>query len=74
VAGGVGVDSILWFSLEGGGDGTERCRKMKQKHQAHFDSIERKCDTTRWCDNVDQRRGGTGKGKGMICHELGPRK
>jgi hypothetical protein len=39
VAGGGGVDSILWFRLKRGGNGTKHCQKMKRRQQAHLDSI-----------------------------------
>jgi hypothetical protein len=65
VAGGGGADLILRFQLERGGVRTNHCRMMKQRQQAHFSSMESKCDTTRWRDDIDQRRGGTREGKGM---------
>jgi hypothetical protein len=40
------------------------CRKMKRTQRAHLGSMERKCDTAQRCDDVGQRRGGTGEGKG----------
>jgi hypothetical protein len=64
VADGGGVDSILRFQLKMGGDGTKCCRKMRWRQRACLGYIERKRDTTRWRDNVDWRRGGTGEEKG----------
>jgi hypothetical protein len=61
VINGGGVDSILQFRLERGGNKTKR--KMKRRHQTHFGSIERKCDTTRWFDDVGRMRGDTMEGK-----------
>jgi hypothetical protein len=37
---------------------------MKQRQQAHLTSIRMKCETARGCDDVDRRRGGTGREKG----------
>jgi hypothetical protein len=56
--------SMLQFRLAGGGDRTKHCWKMKRRQRARFGSMERKRDTTRRCDDVGQRRGGTGEGKG----------
>jgi hypothetical protein len=56
---GGGVDSILQFRLERGGNKTKR----KRRHRTHFVSIERKCDTTRWFDDVGRMRGDTMEGK-----------
>jgi hypothetical protein len=42
VAGGSGIDSMLRFQLERGGDGMKFCRKMKRKQRAHLGSIGRK--------------------------------
>jgi hypothetical protein len=64
VAGGGGVDSILQFQLERGGDRTKRCQKMKQRQRARLDSLGTKRYTTQRCGNVDRRRGVTGEGKG----------
>jgi hypothetical protein len=46
VVGGGSADSILWFRLESGGGGMERCQKMKQRQRARIDSMGRKHDTT----------------------------
>jgi hypothetical protein len=59
VACGSGVDLIFQFYLEMRGDGIKRCRKMKRRHRARLDSIERKHDMVRRCDDVGRRRGGT---------------
>jgi hypothetical protein len=64
VIGGGGADSILQFRLERRGDGTKRCRKMKQRQRSHLGSMGRKRDMTRWHDDVGRTRGGTGEGKG----------
>jgi hypothetical protein len=61
VAGGGGVDSILRFWLERGGDGMKR--KMKRMQGTHIGSIGRKCDMAQRWDDVGQMRGGTGEGK-----------
>jgi hypothetical protein len=45
VVGDGGVDSMLWFQLERGGDEMKRCRKMKRKQQTRLGSMERMCDT-----------------------------
>jgi hypothetical protein len=37
---------------------------MKGSQRARLSSMERKCDTTRWCDDVGRRRDNTGEGKG----------
>jgi hypothetical protein len=66
-----GVDSMLQFWLERGGDGTKRCRKMKRRRRAHLGSMGRKCDTSQRCDDVDQRRDGTEEGKGRGRCQLG---
>jgi hypothetical protein len=47
------TDLMLRFQLERGGD--------ERRQRAHLNSIERKCDTTRWCDNVSRMRGSTEK-------------
>jgi hypothetical protein len=59
-----GVVSILQFQLKRGGDGTKRCRRMKQRQRTHLDLIGRKRDTVRRRDDIDRRKGGTGEGKG----------
>jgi hypothetical protein len=46
VVGSGSADSILWFRLESGGGGMERCKKMKQSERARIDSMRRKYDTT----------------------------
>jgi hypothetical protein len=45
VAGGDGVDSMLWFRLEMEDDGMKCCWKMKRTQRAHFDSMGMKRDT-----------------------------
>jgi hypothetical protein len=62
VVSGGGVDSMLWFHLERGGDRTKHYRKMKWKQQARLGSMERKCDMVRRCGDIGRRRGGTGEG------------
>jgi hypothetical protein len=47
VADGGGVNSILRFRLERGGDGTKSCWKMKRRQRARFGSMRRKRDTAR---------------------------
>jgi hypothetical protein len=42
----------------------KRCRKMKRRQRARLGSMERKHDTTRWCDDDSWRRGGTRREKG----------
>jgi hypothetical protein len=61
--GGGGTDSMLRFQLERGGDGSKRYQKMKRRQRARLGSMGRKRDTTRWRDDVGQRRGGVGEGK-----------
>jgi hypothetical protein len=63
VAGGGGMDSMLWFQLERGGDGLKRYQKMKRRQRARLGSMRRKHDTARRHDDVGQRRGGAGEGK-----------
>jgi hypothetical protein len=62
VVGGDGVDVVLRFRLEMGGDGVKYCWKIKWWQRAHLDSMERKRGTVRWHDDVDRRRGNTGEG------------
>jgi hypothetical protein len=71
VVGGVGVDSMLRFRLERGGDKTKHCRKMKRRQQARLSSMERKRDTAQRCANVGQRRDGTGERRESRQHQLG---
>jgi hypothetical protein len=52
-----------------GGDWTKRCGKMKRRQQAHFDSVEIKCDTALWRGDVGRSRGGTGEGKQRRCEK-----
>jgi hypothetical protein len=61
---GDGADLMLQFWLKIGGGGTKHCRKMKRRQRAHLDSMGRKRDTARRCDDVSRRRGGTREGKG----------
>jgi hypothetical protein len=61
---GGGADLMFQFRLERGCNRTKRYQKMERRQRVHLDSIERKCDTTRRCDDVDQRRDGSGEGKG----------
>jgi hypothetical protein len=63
VVDGVGVDSMLQFRLERGGDGMKHCQKIKRRQRACLDFMRRKCDTAWWCDDVNRRRGGIGEGK-----------
>jgi hypothetical protein len=63
VAYGGDADLILLFQLEMGDNVMKHCRKMKQGHRAHLDSIERKRDTARRCDDVGWRRGSIGEEK-----------
>jgi hypothetical protein len=58
MADGGGANLMLRFRLEMGGNGIKHYRKTKRRPWAHFDSMERKCDTTQHCGDVDQRRGG----------------
>jgi hypothetical protein len=39
-----GVDSMLRFQIEKGGDKMKRCQKMKWRQRTRHDSIERKRD------------------------------
>jgi hypothetical protein len=57
------TDSMLQFQLEMGGDGTKRCWMMKQRQRARLGSMGRKCDMTRWYDDVGQRRCSIGEGE-----------
>jgi hypothetical protein len=59
VVDGCGVDSILQFRLERGGDGMKCCRKMKRRQRARFELMGRKRDTT-WRRQPEERwhRGG----------------
>jgi hypothetical protein len=50
---------MLQFRLQKGGDGTKYYQKIKRMQRAYLSSIEKKCDTTRRRDGVDQRRGST---------------
>jgi hypothetical protein len=45
VACGDGVDSMLQFRLERGGDRIKRYQKMKRMQRSHLDSVGRKHDT-----------------------------
>jgi hypothetical protein len=64
-----GVDSMLQFRLERGGDGIKRCQKMKWKQRARFDSMGRKRDLAQWRDDFGRRRDGTEEKKGRRrCH------
>jgi hypothetical protein len=63
MAGGGDADSMLWFQLERRGDRMKHCWKMKQMQRTHLGYMGRKRDTTRRCDDVSRRRGGTGEGK-----------
>jgi hypothetical protein len=54
-----GVDLMLQFWLERGGDGRKHCRKMNRRQRARLGSMEKKCDMVWWCDDVGQRRGDT---------------
>jgi hypothetical protein len=47
-----GLDSMLQFCLERGGDGTKCCQKIKRSQRAHLNSMERKCDMVQWHDDV----------------------
>jgi hypothetical protein len=64
VAGGGDVDSMFWFRLERGDDGTKRCRKMKRRQRACLGSMERKRDTARWRGDVDGGEVAPGREKG----------
>jgi hypothetical protein len=66
-----GVDLMLKFRFERGGDGTKYCRKMKRRHQAHLGSMGMKHYMIQRCGDVDQRRNDTGDGKGMRRCQLG---
>jgi hypothetical protein len=52
VAYGGGADLILQFQFERGGDGINRCRKMKRRQRSCLCSMERKHDTVRWRNDV----------------------
>jgi hypothetical protein len=71
VAGSSGVDSMLRFQLERGGDGTKCCQKMKRMQRARLGSMGRKRDTVQRNDDVGRMRGTTGEGKGRRRHQLG---
>jgi hypothetical protein len=71
---GSGVDSMLQFWLEKGGDRKKRCRKMMRRQRAHLGSMRRKRDTAWLRDDVDRRRGDTGDGNGRRRRQLGWRK
>jgi hypothetical protein len=64
VAGSGGVDSMLLFWLERGGDRTKCCRKMKRRKQARLGSMRRKRYTARGRGDIGQRRGTPGRGNG----------
>jgi hypothetical protein len=55
-----GADLMLRFQLERGGDGTKRCRKMKQRQRARIGSMRMKRDMTH---RPEERRHWRGKGK-----------
>jgi hypothetical protein len=42
-----GVNSMLQFRLESGGDGTKHCQKMKQRQGAHLGSMGMKYNMVR---------------------------
>jgi hypothetical protein len=66
-----GADSLLQFWLESECDGTKHWQKIKRRQWAHLDSMRRKRDTARRCDDIGRRRCGTGEGKGRRWHQLG---
>jgi hypothetical protein len=66
-----GADLMLQFRLEIECNGIKRCRKMKRRQRSYLGSMRRKCDMTRQHDDVNQRRGDTGDGKGMRRLQLG---
>jgi hypothetical protein len=55
---------MLQFQLQRRGDGMKYCQKIKRMQRAYLSSIEKKRDTTRRRDGVDQRRGSTEERKG----------
>jgi hypothetical protein len=61
---------MLWFQLEGWGDRTKYCWKMKRSQWARLDFMRRKRDTVRRRGDVDRRKGGTGEGKRSRRHQL----
>jgi hypothetical protein len=71
VVDGGGVDSMLQYRLERGGDGMKRCRKMKRRQRARLGSMGRKRDMVQRRGDVGRRRGGTGEGKGRRRRQLG---
>jgi hypothetical protein len=66
-----GVDSMLRFSLERGVDGMKCCGKIKRMQRIHLGSMGMKHDMMQRRDNVDQRRGDTGKEKVRRRSQLG---
>jgi hypothetical protein len=71
VGGDDGVNSMLQFRLERGGDGTKCCRKMQQRQRAHLGSMRKYRDTAQLCDDVDRRRDNTREGKKRRRRQLG---
>jgi hypothetical protein len=71
VVGSSGADLMLWFQLERGGDGTKRCWKIKRRQRAHLGLMGRKRDMMWRHDDIGQKRGGIGEGKGRRRRQLG---
>jgi hypothetical protein len=66
-----GVDSMLPFQLERGGDETEHSQKMKQRQRVHLGSMKTKRDTTWRRGDIGLRRDNTGEWKGRRRYQLG---
>jgi hypothetical protein len=62
------ADSILWFWLERGVDGTKHCQKTKQRQRACLSSMGRKCDMARraWRRRLEERRHRGEEGEEMM--------
>jgi hypothetical protein len=58
-----GVDSILRFQVERGGDGMKHCQKMKWRQRGHLGSMGKKSDTVWRRGHVYRRRCGTEEGR-----------
>jgi hypothetical protein len=68
---GGGVNSMLQFQLESGGDGTKHCQKMKQRQGAHLGSMGMKYNMLRRHGDVCRRRDDTREEKERRQYQLG---
>jgi hypothetical protein len=66
-----GVDSMLQFWLERGGDGMKCCQKIKWRQRTHLGSMGRKRDMVQRRGDIGRRRGITEEGKGRRRRQLG---